>query len=74
MSRTNHHRNQKHQHCGEDFWSRRAGMGNYSVNTYGKRLTIRKERMEQKEELLEHVLKESDDLFRYKRSNSIDCT
>lgn len=44
MSRTKHHRNQKHQHMGEDLWSRRAGMGNYSYCAYGKRLTIRKER------------------------------
>lgn len=44
MSRTTHHKGQKHRHMGEDFWSRRAGMGNYPYNTYGKRLTIRKER------------------------------
>ena len=44
MIRTKHHRNQKHQHIGEDFWSRRAGMDHYQYNTYGKRLTIRKER------------------------------
>ena len=53
MSRTTHHRNQKHQHYGEDFWSKRAGMGYYSYCPYGKRLTIRKERMEAKELILD---------------------
>ena len=44
MSRTKHHRNQKHQHNGHDLWSRRADMAGCSYNTYNKRLTIRKER------------------------------
>lgn len=57
MSRTKHHRNQKRQHVGEDFWSKRAGMGNYPVNGYGKRLTIAKERIEQKEELVNELKK-----------------
>jgi hypothetical protein len=49
MSRTKHHRTQKYQHCGEDFWSRRVGMGYCIYTTFNKRLTIRKERMEEKE-------------------------
>lgn len=48
MARTNHHRGQKWRHCGEDFWSRRAGMGHCLYNTYGKRLTISRERVENK--------------------------
>lgn len=44
MSRTNHHRSQKRQHCGEDLWSRRAGMGRCAYTTYNKRLTCKKER------------------------------
>lgn len=51
MSRTNHHRHQRRQHQGEDFWSRRAGMGSCAYNTYNKKTTIRKERMESKEGL-----------------------
>lgn len=49
MSRTKHHRHQRRQHCGEDFWSRRAGMGSESVCTDNKRITISRERMESKE-------------------------
>lgn len=55
MSRTRHHRGQKRQHCGEDFWSRRAGMGSHAYSAEGKRLTIAKERMEQKQELHKQV-------------------
>lgn len=53
MSRTAHHRNQKRQHLDEDFWSKRAGMGYYRYCSYGKHLTIRKERMEAKELILD---------------------
>ena len=55
MSRTKHHRNQRHQHCGEDFWSRRAGQGYKAYSTYGKRLTIQIERMEEKQLLLKEL-------------------
>lgn len=55
MSRTRHHRGQKRQHNGEDFWSKRAGMGDYAYSTYGKRLTVSKERMGQKQELHKQV-------------------
>jgi hypothetical protein len=55
MSRTNHHRNQKRQHRNEDFWSRRAGMGHYGYCAYGKRLTIRRERMEEKELIIKEL-------------------
>ena len=48
MSRTKHHKNQKHRHCGEDLWSKRAGMGNYPYSAYSKWLTRRKERAESK--------------------------
>lgn len=47
MSRTRHHRNQRHQHIGEDLWSRRAGMGHTSYCTVAKRMTIEKERAEE---------------------------
>ena len=46
MSRTAHHKQQKHRHCGRDLWSRRAGMGYYSYCTENKKLTIRREREE----------------------------
>jgi len=52
MSRNKHHRNQRHQHMGEDFWSRRAGMGHYVYSGYGKFLTIRKERASKTREIL----------------------
>ena len=55
MSRTKHHRNQKWRHCGEDFWSRRAGMGHSAVCTENKRLTIERERMEQKELIIKEL-------------------
>ena len=48
MSKTYHHKNQRHQHNGEDLWSRRAEMGDQSYTTYNKRLTTRKERGERK--------------------------
>ncbi|MDD5150843.1 MAG: hypothetical protein PHC28_10275 [Flavobacterium sp.] len=60
MSRTKHHRNQRHQHCGEDFWSKRAGMGYYSYCRYGKFLTIRKERAAKNRDIL-YDLKISED-------------
>jgi hypothetical protein len=37
---------------GEDFWSRRAGMGHYVYSGYGKFLTIRKERASKTREIL----------------------
>lgn len=55
MARTRHHRHQRRQHSGEDFWSKRAGMGNHCYSTYGKKLTIRKERMEEKKLLIKEV-------------------
>ena len=55
MSRTEHHKNQKRQHAGEDLWSRRAGMGHYPRTTYGKRLTIRKERTAEKPIILREL-------------------
>lgn len=55
MSRTNHHRNQKLQHIGEDFWSKRAGMGYYSYCTYGKKLTIRKERTAERQLIFKEI-------------------
>lgn len=58
MSRTKHHRNQNNQHIGEDFWSRRTGMGNCPYNTYNKRLTIRKERNQVKMIIIEDLKNE----------------
>lgn len=55
MSRTPHHRNQKNAHIGEDFWSKRARMGHYGYSTFGKRLTISKERMEERELLVKEI-------------------
>jgi len=55
MSRTPHHRNQRSAHIGEDFWSKRAGMGSYGYCTFGKRLTISKERMEERELLIKEI-------------------
>lgn len=55
MARTYHHKDQKRQHLGEDFWSKRAKMGNYSYSTYGKILTIRKERMEKKQLIIKEL-------------------
>lgn len=55
MSRTNHHKNQKTHHQGEDFWSRRAGMGSQSVNSTNRQITARKERMEDKELVLKEL-------------------
>jgi len=43
MSRTNHHRGQKHQHCGDDLWSRRPCAGRL-YSAYNKWLTRKKER------------------------------
>lgn len=57
MSRTKHHRHQRRQHCGEDFWSRRAGMGYASVCTDNKRITISRERMEEKELIIDELKK-----------------
>jgi hypothetical protein len=58
MSRTKHHRTQKYQHCGEDLWSRRAGMGYCSYTTYNKWLTRRKERAAVKHEIIEKLNEE----------------
>lgn len=55
MARTRHHRHQSRHHANEDFWSKRAGMGNHCYSTYGKKLTIRKERMEEKKLLIKEV-------------------
>lgn len=55
MSRTKHHRGQKRRHCGEDLWSKRAGMGYRAKTTINKRITIRKERMEEKELLIDET-------------------
>ena len=55
MSRTRHHRNQKSQHQGEDFWSKRAGMGSQSVCSINKEITARKERMEDKEIIIQEL-------------------
>jgi hypothetical protein len=55
VSRTKHHRHQRRQHCGEDFWSKRAGMGYESVCTDNKRITISRERMEEKELIIKEM-------------------
>jgi hypothetical protein len=55
VARTKHHRSQKSQHIGEDFWSKRAGMGHAAYCTTNKRITVRKERMEKKELLLKEI-------------------
>lgn len=45
MSRTKHHREQRHLHCGEDFWSRRCfGCKCRSVGPIAKWITKIKER------------------------------
>lgn len=49
MSRTKHHRHQNRQHCGEDMWSRRAGLGYYPRTAYVKQLTHSIERQENKD-------------------------
>lgn len=55
MSRTKHHRSQKQQHCGEDLWSRRAGMGRCSYTTFNKRLTNRVERAAKRRDIAKEV-------------------
>ena len=45
MSRTKHHKGQRHLHCGEDFWSRRCfGSGCMSTGPVSKWITRMKER------------------------------
>lgn len=51
MSRTNHHRGQRNQHCGHDLWSRRPNSG-ASYNKANKDETKRRER--QRERKMEH--------------------
>lgn len=60
MSRTKHHRHQRCRHRGEDFLSRRAGMGNASVCTVNKRITISRERMESKELIIKELRDEQE--------------
>jgi len=57
MSRTLHHRNQKHRHNGEDFWGKRAGNGGGCAGTgpITKQITKRKERMQDKELILKEL-------------------
>ena len=55
MSRTKHHRDQKNLHNGEDFWSKRAGMGSQPVCVINRKITVRKERMEEKELIISEL-------------------
>ena len=51
VSGTKHHRKQKHQHCGEDLWSKRPCSGN-AYNAYNKKLTRQTERAMRKQIIL----------------------
>lgn len=50
MSRTGHHKQQKHQHCGHDLWSRRPCAGK-PYSAFWKRQTNRIERRIVREKL-----------------------
>ena len=53
MSRTKHHRFQKHRHGGHDLWSRRGWKYHYC--TVGKRLSLMAEKAREKEQLIKEI-------------------
>ena len=56
MSRTKHHKNQKHQHDAESLWSRRADMGTgSSYSSFNKKLTISKERAAKQKDITNEI-------------------
>lgn len=59
MSRTNHHRAQKYQHCGEDLWSRRPNSG-ACYKKSAREETKRRER--QRDRRIEHTAMQGEDV------------